>query len=529
VNDESTLPAPSLSTREQFVPLLLGLLAIMAVVVNIEPFPVGVYQDDGIYTVLAKSLATGQGFRYLHLPDAPNATHYPPLYPLFLAGLWKAFPSFPANITLFKFANAAFLGVAAFMAWRFARRQVGMTHWSAVISAGAFTICAPLVLHAVMVLSESMFLAALFPVLIACERAARTGDRRDALIAGAAAGALALVRTIGAVAIPATALTLAIRKRWVPAALVWVAGLAVMLPWQLWIATYDSQLPDVFLGRYGSYGGWLMSGIREGGIAWIGQLIVFNLDELSDGMSLLLTVDHLPVAIRWLGTLAIAGFFAGGWLKMLRRAPVAAWTVAIYLAVIISWPFEPPRFIFAVWPVIGMIMGLSVHAVLTWRPAPGMRFRVMQVAGVTMAAGLVLGYARYNYVGVANRWWSQTQAFVANRSRPMAEWVVANTPSDAVIATDDDVLMHLYTGRRTVPNFTFTPQEYMTPQTRPFERETLRKIVRMYDVDYLLTASENGIRAANGLVQANPPEAQVIHVFKYGAVFRILQRTSEGQ
>jgi hypothetical protein len=48
-------------------------------------------------------------------------------------------------------------------------------------------------------------------------------------------------------------------------------------------------------------------------------------------------------------------------------------------------------------------------------------------------------------------------------------------------------------------------------------------------VDYLLTASENGIRAANGLVQANPPEAQVIHVFKYGAVFRILQRTSEGQ
>jgi hypothetical protein len=213
-----------------------------------------------------------------------------------------------------------------------------------------------------MVLSESMFLAALFPVLIACERAARTGDRRDALIAGAAAGALALVRTIGAVAIPATALTLAIRKRWVPAALVWVAGLAVMLPWQLWIATYDSQLPDVFLGRYGSYGGWLMSGIREGGIAWIGQLIVFNLDELSDGMSLLLTVDHLPVAIRWLGTLAIAGFFAGGWLKMLRRAPVAAWTVAIYLAVIISWPFEPPRFIFAVWPVIGMIMGLSVHS-----------------------------------------------------------------------------------------------------------------------------------------------------------------------
>ena len=521
MSDETILPAP-LSAREQFVPLLLALLAIMAVVVNIEPFPVGVYQDDGIYTILAKSLATGQGFRYLNLPEAPNATHYPPLYPLFLAGLWKAFPSFPANITLFKFANAAFMGVAAFMALRFARRQVGMSQWTAVLSAGAFTVCAPLILHAVMVLSESMFLAALFPVLFACERAARTGDRRDALIAGAAAGALALVRTIGAVAIPATALALAIRRKWLPAALVWIAGLAVMLPWQLWIATYDRQLPDVFLGRYGSYGGWLMGGITEGGIAWVGQLIVFNLGVLSEGMSLLLTVDRLPAAIRWLATLAITAFFAGGWWLMRRRAPVAAWMVALYLAVIVSWPFEPPRFIFAVWPVIGMIMGLAVHAVVTWRPSSAPRFRVMQAAAVAMAAGLIIGYARYNYLGAENRWWSQTQAFVANRSKPMAEWVIANTAADAVIATDDDVLMHLYTGRRTVPNFTFTPQEYMTPKTRRFETETLRTIMRLYDVDYLLTASESGIRAANGLVQADPPELQVIHVFKYGAVFKAM-------
>jgi hypothetical protein len=524
VSDGSTLHASSpLYTREQFAPLMLALLAIVAVVVNIEPFPVGVYQDDGIYTVLAKSLATGQGFRYLHLPDAPNATHYPPLYPLFLAGLWKVFPSFPANITLFKFANAAFMGVAAFWAVRFARRQVGMSHWTAVISAGAFTICAPVILHAVMVLSESMFLAALFPVLMACERAARTGNRRDALIAGAAVGALALVRTVGAVAILATALALAIRKRWVPAALVWLAGLAVMLPWQLWIAAYDGHLPDVFLGRYGSYGGWLMSGIREGGIAWVGQLVVFNLGVLAEGISVMLTVDQLPMVVRWLAIAVVTAFFAGGWWLMLRRAPVAAWMVAIYLAVIISWPFQPPRFIFAVWPVIGMIMGLAVHAAVTWRPAPAARLRVMQFAMVSMAAALLVGYARYNYAGAETRWWSQTQAFVANRSKPMAEWVIANTPANAVISTDDDVLMHLYTGRLAVPNFTFTPQEYMTPKTQAFEMETLRTIMRMYNVNYLLTASESGVRAANGLVQANPPELQVVHVFKYGAVFKSLQ------
>lgn len=525
MSDEAILPdTSSPSTRERLVPLLLALLATAVVVVSIAPFPVGVYQDDGIYTVLAKSLASGQGYRYLHIPDAPNATHYPPLYPLFLAGLWKVFPSFPANVTLFKFANAAFLGLAAFTAWRFARRQVGMSQWTALLSTGAFTICAPLVLHAVMVLSESMFLAALFPVLMACERAARSGNRRDALVAGAAVGALALIRTIGAVAIPATALALALRRRWVPALLVWVAGLAVMLPWQLWIAAYDHQLPDVFLGRYGSYGGWLMGGLQNGGITWVGELVVFNLGMLSEGMSLLLTVDRLPIAAQWFATTVVTAFFAGGWWLMLRRAPVAAWMVAIYLVVIISWPFEPPRFIFAVWPVVGMVMGLAIHAVVTWRPATRPRL-AMRVAAVAMAAGLVAGYARYNYLGASNQWWSQTQAFVANRSKPMAEWVIANTPADAVIATDDDVLMHLYTGRLTVPNFTFTPEEYMKPQTRAFEKETLRTIVRLYDVDYLLTASETGIRAANGLVQADPPELQVIAVFKYGAVFKPLTRS----
>ena len=66
---------PLESPRERVVPLLLAALAAVAVVLSIEPFPVGVFQDDGIYTVLAKSLAEGHGDRDLQMPGAPNATH----------------------------------------------------------------------------------------------------------------------------------------------------------------------------------------------------------------------------------------------------------------------------------------------------------------------------------------------------------------------------------------------------------------------------------------------------------------------
>ncbi|MBC7897587.1 MAG: hypothetical protein H7066_19360, partial [Cytophagaceae bacterium] len=57
------------------IPLGLGVLAATCVMLAIGPWPVGVFQDDGIYVVLAKSLATGEGYRFLQMPGAPNATH----------------------------------------------------------------------------------------------------------------------------------------------------------------------------------------------------------------------------------------------------------------------------------------------------------------------------------------------------------------------------------------------------------------------------------------------------------------------
>jgi hypothetical protein len=257
----------------------------------------------------------------VHLPDAPNATHYPPLYPLFLAALWKLSPSFPANVTLFKFANAMLVGLAAVLAWRFARRNLGLGPWTAALSVGAFTACAPIVLLGVMVLSEPMFLAGLFPVLMVCERAAASGSRRDALVAGVAGAMLSMVRTLGAVAIPATALVLAWKRRWMAAALVAVAGALVMLPWQLWVAAHAAEVPHVLAGKYGSYSGWLVEGMRAGGLPWMAQLVVFNLGQVVAQGWATLALDGLPEWLRWTATVVVTAFFAGGWWRLLRRAP----------------------------------------------------------------------------------------------------------------------------------------------------------------------------------------------------------------
>ena len=76
---------------------------------------------------------------------------------------------------------------------------------------------------------------------------------------------------------------------------------------------------------------------------------------------------------------------------------------------------------------------------------------------------------------------SVVQQSVADRARPLAEWVAANTDSTAVLATDDDVLMHLYTGRKAIPNSAFTPQEHLVEQSPAFAVQSLRTILAEVD------------------------------------------------
>ena len=97
----------------RMAPWLVVAVAILAGVNAIDALPVGVFYDDALYVILGKSLSLGQGYRYLNLPGAPAATHYPPGYPALLAILWRISPRFPENIALFKMTNALLLGAVA--------------------------------------------------------------------------------------------------------------------------------------------------------------------------------------------------------------------------------------------------------------------------------------------------------------------------------------------------------------------------------------------------------------------------------
>src|SRR5687767_14021589 len=123
--------------------IIVATIALAIALAAIPNWPAGVFQDDGIYVVLGKALASGEGYRYLNLPGEPYATHYPPGYPLFLALLWKVAPEFPQNVSVFTFANAGFLALAAFAAFRFTRDRLGLSTLGAGMVAIAGSVSVP--------------------------------------------------------------------------------------------------------------------------------------------------------------------------------------------------------------------------------------------------------------------------------------------------------------------------------------------------------------------------------------------------
>lgn len=540
----ATAAAAGRASLARLAPWALALVAFGTAVLAIGPWPVGVFQDDGIYAVLAKSLATGEGYRYLNIPGAPNATHYPPAYPLLLAALWKLYPHFPQNVTLFKFANALLLGGAAALFFRLAAHRLGMGLRAASLSVLLFSACAPVVLLTVMVLSEPMFLCGLAAVLLASERAAASGDARDAAVAGAAAAGLAMVRTLGIVVVPATCLVLAARRQWRSAFVLGATAVVLSLPWQLWVSAHAAEVPPIYLGKYGSYLGWLVDAVRADGIAFLRDVAWANLKSLvAQGWASTAT-DTLPAVVRNTTSVALAFFFGLGMGALVRRGPVVALFLAFYLAIVVVWPFAPARFTWGVWPLVGVVYGLAVVTVWEWvaargappndtiapgadarvikaLPAPSFRSARRLAGGAALAAlaALLVGYAGYNYLGVTRDWWGVVQGSVANRARPLAEWVMANTDSSAVLATDDDVLIHLYTGRRAIPNGAFTPQEHLVAQTPAFAVASLRTILGTYEVDYVLASTQYGTYAVRGLVQETPPRLRVVRALSSGAVF----------
>ena len=439
----------AVATPTRLVAGVAGVVFLVALL-NVTPDPIGVFFDDGIYLLVAKAIATGQGFVYPQLPGTPPAIHYPPAFPLLLAAVWKLAPPFPESTMWFKLVNPVLLGLGAAAAMRVTPR---LLPWPPLAIAALVTlgfVSVPMLVLTSVLLSEPLFVLMSFVALMA---ALRLVDGRDtteaALLAGFTCGLLILVRTVGGVLLPAVLLTLAMERRWRHAALYAAAAVVTVLPWQLFVWEHATGFPDLLRGSYGPYLEWVAGGYRDGGAALVLEVLAKN---GRDAWSFLgIFFSPAVAALRPAAAIAaIAATLAGIGAGVLdRHVRVLALAVAAYLGVVFLWPYQIERFLWGAWPLLLIVAAYGCWS--AWRfLSVGSRPRAAWgVAAV--AAALAPGHATYTARGLTRGWAVSASSAMATRMRPAIQLATAEPRlRGRLIASDIAPALALYCGEQVI-------------------------------------------------------------------------------
>jgi hypothetical protein len=499
-------------------------LAVVAVVgANLGVGLVGIFYDDGIYLALARSLAEGGGYHLLYLPGAPAAVHYPVLYPLFLAALWKLGPAFPASVALFRAANALLLGLFAALLVLYLGRRLAWPPWRLALVAVAATTALPLVVVATVLFAEPLFLVLFVAACWIGEAAGNAADGRSAwglaALAGLLAGASALTRSLGVVAVVAVPLTLLLARRPRAAGIAVAAGALWLVPWLVWVARHRADVDPALVAGYGTY-----------------------LDLLAQAGWGTVSPAAVTAVLRPLGAVALAPlhgwlrFFFGvpalallgaGFAVFFRRAPVLAWSLAGYFGIVLVWPFGPDRFLWAAWPFLAVAFLAGAEAVAT-RAArrTGGVAQVGRWAVAVVVLVVVGGFAFYQVRGYARGDATRLQRGISATLEEVLPWVRQHTPPDAVIAGEDEALLWLYTGRRAVPSYVW---RYRGRGEESLGPDSLRAWLDRSHVSYVLLtgAGSNAAPTLNALLGRYPGYLRMTRVWPGAVVAFAVDRSGE--
>ncbi len=356
-------------------------LALLAHAMQIAS-PLRLNTDSVLLLRMAEAFDEGRGFKPADVP-AP----FPIGYPASIAGLRAIGLDHAAGLIG---ANVLALCVALAATWALIARLARSAPPSFDASLAPPLICLLsamswiIVKHTSLVVSELLFFALSMLTLLVISEG---GWARRFLLGGALIGACVLLRTIGLALVPALLWSLA--QMWLDQrratarplnvrSACWLAPLAIGAIALAALLAARSRYWTDMLSLYGTRS--LTDAVLRTARFRLRDMGQFSLN-LSSG-----AVDHLPAFLFPLaGAAGYAILFAG--LYRLRRAPHPA---LVYLAAstgfILIWPYEDPRFLL---PVIPLMLWVILHA-------PGLP-RARPARWALAAAWLTLGAAAMAY------------------------------------------------------------------------------------------------------------------------------------
>jgi hypothetical protein len=328
-------------SRFRFFPLaiFLGLLVGIASVWSSNKETLGLFHDDGIYTVVAKSLSEGAGYRIISLPTAPDQTKYPFLYSYILSWLWELYPKFPDNIGLLKTVNAAFLAAIFVLSYLFYCRRVPGEESEGLLFALLVCINPAVFSFTDFTVSDLLFLLLSLSAFVIFDASEQCTSRAGGTTLLALIVALGCLTRSAAVPLAvAGAVHLAWSKRYRDLTRYVCLVVLFITPWLLWVRTHANQTASSLLHYYVSYS----SEPPAFAIVWFDPLgaveIVWgNLRYIVEALDLIFQSNIIPGLLLPVGLMLLLGI----WRSFNDQSVFFRCYVLLYSALVVAWPFHP--------------------------------------------------------------------------------------------------------------------------------------------------------------------------------------------
>ncbi len=463
-----------MSTKKTVAGIVLLFTLYMSVaylsVVSAGPAAVGLWSDDAIYLITAKSLANGNGYRHSEIPGQPFQTKYPILYPAFLALGFLIKGNYPQNLLLLLVPGAAAAAGFVVLSALFSRKVLGASRRTALVICLLSALSPEIVSLVRFTMSDlpyAFFAIAAILCLDLKYFSSKSGRQWIWLAASAfLISAAILTRNFGLPLGMAAVLMLVLRRRFAATlALVGIVSVCV-LPWYLWQhwAFAHTQSPPLD-AYYLDYSLWLprnfddlARGITQNvfrtAFAIGNYQLAFPITWSGEDLS---KVSVLLVATHFLCYLAVALILAGFLVSVRRGLKTIHVYAVLYVLMMLAWPADPSRFLISWTPFILFFLVSGVHAL---RSAVGHRlpdFRGTNstelLSGTVLAVAiLVLGFSviqdRKIVSSKPDNYYFFTQSHDLTEMIPLSQWIAENTSPKDVLAANDSLVLYLNTGRQ---------------------------------------------------------------------------------
>jgi hypothetical protein len=454
-----------------FLAAVLALLIGSASLFSINKNVIGLFHDDGIYAVLAKSISEGAGYQITSLPTVVNQTKYPFLYPYVLSWVWKFQPTFPENVWLLKAVNVGFLVAIFIVSYVFWCRRIEGRESEGLLFAVLVSINSAVFSFVDFTVSDIFLLLLSLCVLSICHhpeqpRSGLAGIAPLAAVIGFACLTRAAAFPLGI----AGAIHLYQTKRYRDFALYLLLLMLFVLPWGIWMTTHSQQIESPLLRYYASYSSeppaFLTVWFDPRGAL---EVVMGNLIYTFSSLDLILQTRMIPGLILFALVLMTTGMLV----FFTTQTVFFRSYVLLYLALVLSWPFHPARYLIPLIPVLYFFLFRGVHAVEFYTPqivaSKPLKVFVRHITHGAIAVIVVLHLGWFfNYLFISDAytsriWYGARLPLSWNGFSETFDWIRKNTDESATLATVYDPMYYLYTGRKAIRPGLHNPQTYFYP------------------------------------------------------------------